>query len=129
MLEDRQGKLARQLAQLVAVLGDQNDTGVVPERCRPAILGTPGVTAYPAGSYIHTVTIDHDSGVPVYTQLAEILRRQIDSGAIARRVPSIKSLSQEYGVSHVSTERALGVLKEEGLIHSAIGKRFFVTGR
>jgi DNA-binding GntR family transcriptional regulator len=75
------------------------------------------------------VTIDHDSGVTVYTQLAEILRRQIESGAIARRVPSIKSLTQEYGVSHVSTERALGVLKDEGLIHSVIGKGFFVTGR
>jgi DNA-binding GntR family transcriptional regulator len=32
-------------------------------------------------------------------------------------------------VSHVSTERALGVLKNEGLIHSVIGKGFFVTGR
>lgn len=75
------------------------------------------------------MTIDHDSGVPVYTQLAEIIRRQIESGAIARRVPSIKSLCQEYGVSHVSTERALGVLKDEGLIYSVIGKGFFVTGR
>jgi DNA-binding GntR family transcriptional regulator len=81
------------------------------------------------GSYIRTVTIDHESGVPVYMQLAEILRRQIESRAIDRRVPSIKSLSDEYGVSHVSTERALGVLRDEGLIHSVIGKGFFVTGR
>jgi DNA-binding GntR family transcriptional regulator len=42
---------------------------------------------------------------------------------------SIKSMGQEYGVSHVSTERALGVLKDEGLIYSVIGKGFFVTGR
>lgn len=73
------------------------------------------------------MTIDHESGVPVYAQLAEIIRRQIESGDIARRVPSIKSLCQEYGISHVSAERALGILKEEGLIYSAIGKGYFVT--
>jgi GntR family transcriptional regulator len=73
------------------------------------------------------VTINHESGVPVYAQLAEIIRRRIESGDIATRVPSIKSLGQEYGVSHVSTERALGILKEEGLIYSAIGKGYFVT--
>jgi hypothetical protein len=29
------------------------------------------------GSYIRTVTTDHESDVPVYAQLAEVLRRQI----------------------------------------------------
>lgn len=65
--------------------------------------------------------------MPVYAQLAAILRRQIESGDIARRLPSIKSLGQEYGISHVSVERALSILKEEGLIYSAIGKGYFVT--
>lgn len=40
VLEDRQRKLASQVGQLVAVLGDQDHAGVVPERCRPSILGT-----------------------------------------------------------------------------------------
>jgi len=72
------------------------------------------------------VTIDHDSGVPVYRQLADILRRRIEAGDITNRVPSIKTLSQEYGVSHVSVEKALAVLKEADVIYTTVGKGSFV---
>jgi DNA-binding GntR family transcriptional regulator len=41
-------------------------------------------------------------------------------------VPSIKTLSQQYGISHVSVERGLAILKEEGLVYSAMGKGYYV---
>ncbi len=71
--------------------------------------------------------LDHDSGEPLYLQLADLLRRQIDRGELTSRVPSVKTLSQDHGVSHVTTEKALAVLRDEGLIRSVIGKGFYVV--
>lgn len=78
---------------------------------------------------VASVTIDHDSRVPVYMQLAGIIRDQIESGVIARRVPSIRSLREEYDVSQASVVHALAVLREEGLVEAVIGKGFYVVGR
>lgn len=71
--------------------------------------------------------IDHDSATPVYVQLANIVRSQIRDGVITNRVPSIRTLSEEYGVSHVSAAKALDVLKAEELIVSVRGKGAFVN--
>ena len=73
--------------------------------------------------------LDHDSGEPLYLQLADLLRRQIDRGELTSRVPSVKTLSQDHGVSHVTTEKALAVLRDEGLIRSVVGKGFYVVKR
>ena len=72
--------------------------------------------------------VDHDSPLPLHEQLATLLRDQIRSGALKRRVPSILSLAQEHGVSHRTAARALTTLKDEGLIMPVRGKGFYVTG-
>jgi DNA-binding GntR family transcriptional regulator len=74
------------------------------------------------------LVVDHDSPLPLHEQLATLLRDQIRSGALKRRVPSILSLAQEHGVSHRTAARALGTLKDEGLIIPVRGKGFYVTG-
>lgn len=73
------------------------------------------------------MSIDHDVEEPLYLQLAAILRGQITSGELERRVPSVKSLTQEYGVAQGTAERALAVLREEGLIRSRMGRGHFVV--
>ena len=60
-------------------------------------------------------------------QVAELLRQQIKDGTLAARVPSVKSLSQEHGISHITAEKALAVLRDEGIIHSVIGKGYYVV--
>jgi DNA-binding GntR family transcriptional regulator len=45
------------------------------------------------------------------------------------RVPSGKTLSQERGISHNTAEKALDVLKREGLVRTAIGKGTYVIDR
>ncbi|MGH3192628.1 MAG: GntR family transcriptional regulator [Streptosporangiaceae bacterium] len=70
--------------------------------------------------------VDHDSSVPLYLQLAAILRRQIEAGELVSRVPSVRTLAQEYGVSHITAGKALSVLREEGLIESVRGKGAYV---
>jgi len=73
------------------------------------------------------VTLDHEAETPLYRQLAAILRDRIASGQIARRVPSVKSLTQEFGIAQGTAERALAVLREDGLIRSAMGRGHFVV--
>ena len=46
----------------------------------------------------------------------------------AKRLPSAKTLSQDHGVSHITAERALTILKDEGLITPVIGKGYYVAG-
>ena len=75
------------------------------------------------------MVIDHDSATPLYLQVADLLRRQIEDGALTARLPSVKSLSQEHGVSHITAEKALAVLRDEGIIHSVIGKGYYVVER
>jgi GntR family transcriptional regulator len=74
------------------------------------------------------VKIDHESSTPLYVQLAALVRARIEDGTIAKRLPSVKTLSQEHGVSHITAERALTTLKDEGLITPVIGKGYYVAG-
>jgi DNA-binding GntR family transcriptional regulator len=74
------------------------------------------------------VGIDRDSSTPLYVQLAALLRAQIEDKAITTRLPSVKTLSQEHGVSHITAERALTILRDEGLITAVIGKGYYVAG-
>jgi GntR family transcriptional regulator len=73
--------------------------------------------------------LDHESNVHLYRQLAGELRRQIASGEIPvhRPIPSKKTLVQVYGVSAGTVERALDVLKDEGLLETVQGRGLFVT--
>jgi GntR family transcriptional regulator len=72
------------------------------------------------------VSIDHDSPEPVYAQLAAIIRAQIADGRLTSRIPSVRTLAQEYGVSHITADKALTVLKQEGLVVSVRGKGAYV---
>lgn len=60
-------------------------------------------------------------------QLAAVLRAQIEAGEIERRVPSVKTLTEEYGIAQGTAERALAVLRDEGLIRSRMGRGHFVV--
>ncbi len=71
--------------------------------------------------------IDPDLPVSLWEQLAGILRDKVARGELTGRVPSIKSLSQEYGVSTRTTERALTTLRDEGLLVSLHGKGYYVA--
>lgn len=69
----------------------------------------------------------HDSPVPLYVQLANLLRDGITTGTLTGRIPSIKGLSQEHEVSTRTVERALEILKDEGVVVAVVGKGFYVA--
>jgi DNA-binding transcriptional regulator YhcF (GntR family) len=72
------------------------------------------------------VTVTPDEPTPLYQQLAAILRGQIERGELTGRVPSIKTLAQTHGVAMGTAERALTILRDEGLITMVIGRGAFV---
>ena len=76
-------------------------------------------------SYVDHVIDDNLPAAP-YRQLAGILRDRIASGEIAGRMPSEKTLTQEYGVAQGTVRRALDLLREEGVIVTLQGVGSFV---
>jgi GntR family transcriptional regulator len=78
--------------------------------------------------YVRHVSIDHESAVPPYRQLAAILREQIRSGELApgATVPPVKRLRAEYGVAETTARKAVALLRDEGLVETVMGWGSFV---
>lgn len=74
--------------------------------------------------------IDHEGLRAPYLQLADILRKRIADGVIppGRRIPSQTELEDEFGLSRNTIKKALGLLKDEGLVETAPGRGLFVKG-
>jgi GntR family transcriptional regulator len=67
-------------------------------------------------------------GLPLYAQLAEILRTQIGDGRYrpSDRLPGEPVLTRMYGVSRATVAKALEQLEAEGLVRRRQGKGTFV---
>lgn len=72
--------------------------------------------------------LDPDGPVPLYQQLADVLREQIETGELLpnRPVPSELTLQQTYGVSRDTARHSLKVLRESGLVTTIRGKGTYV---
>src|SRR5690349_18223044 len=77
------------------------------------------------------VVIDPESATPVYVQLANMLRQGIQDGTYPpdRALPSIRTLQQTYEVADGTVQKALRILKDEGLAQTVPGRGVFVTRR
>ncbi|HBX71288.1 MAG TPA: hypothetical protein DEH25_18405 [Chloroflexi bacterium] len=75
-------------------------------------------------------TINKQSRIPFYYQLADILRDVIQESASETKtefLPSENELVQTYQVSRSTVRQALNLLEREGLIHKAKGKGTFIA--
>jgi GntR family transcriptional regulator len=86
-------------------------------------LQPPGKAGY------HHVMITRGTPVPPYRQLAAIIRGQIESGELAagQQLPSVIKLAAEYDVAVPTVRKAIGLLKDEGLVTGVAGYGTFVT--
>jgi GntR family transcriptional regulator len=75
--------------------------------------------------------LDRTAPEPLYRQLADLIRGQIERGELRPRtaIPSIESLAAEHELSAVTVKQAIDVLKREGLVHGVPGKGTFVAER
>lgn len=77
------------------------------------------------------VQLDHDSPVPLYRQIAKLLRDDIENGTYppGSTIPSVKSIEQDTGCTHVTVRKGIAILAEEGLVVVVPGKGTFVARR
>lgn len=66
---------------------------------------------------------------PLYLQLADLLRQEIERGTLRRGepIPTEAELCQRYEISRATVRQALGVLVDEGLIVRRRGRASFVA--
>jgi GntR family transcriptional regulator len=69
-------------------------------------------------------TLEPASGVPIYRQLIEQVRRLVASGHLApgAELPSVREVAAEYTVNPTTISKAYGLLELEGLIQRNRGK-------
>jgi GntR family transcriptional regulator len=94
-----------------------------------ACRGNKGDSGYKARvSYVRNVSIDMFSAVPLYRQLADIIRGPIESGELQRLdpLPSEATLEQDFGVGRDTVRKALAVLREENVIFTIQARGSFV---
>ncbi len=73
--------------------------------------------------------VDHHDPIPVYQQLAAIIRGQIERGELALRsaLPSESYLQQRYGVSRGTARKAVEMLRSEGIVYTVPQRGTYVA--
>lgn len=75
------------------------------------------------------ISLDRESSVPVYRQIQNFLREQIQSGALPpeAQLPATRELAASLGVSRTTTINAYAELEAEGLVYGRHGSGTFVA--
>lgn len=77
-----------------------------------------------------TATRSPSSTLPIYRQVENFLRGQIESGTLQSgdMLPSVKELCDQFGgINHLTVRQAIKNLAEENLVRSVQGRGSFVT--
>jgi GntR family transcriptional regulator len=75
------------------------------------------------------MTIKKNSPIPIYYQLAETIREQIDSGELqpGEQLPSERELSEQHAISRMTARQALSYLVRQGRLVAKPGIGTFVA--
>ena len=75
------------------------------------------------------IPLDRNISVPLYRQIEQFLREQLQSGALGpnTRLPSSRSLATGLGVSRIVVANAYAELESHGLVYSQRGSGTFVA--
>lgn len=76
------------------------------------------------------IILSNSSDKPIYEQISSQVKAQILSGTLAAgaKLPSIRALASDLGVSVITTKRAYADLEAQGFIETVQGKGSFVAG-
>jgi DNA-binding transcriptional regulator YhcF (GntR family) len=77
----------------------------------------------------YDLRINHDSEIPKYKQVVELIISDIESGIFktGQRIPSINETSEEFLLSRDTVEKAYVYLKKKGILSSVRGKGYYVN--
>jgi GntR family transcriptional regulator len=70
------------------------------------------------------------SGVPIYRQLIDQVRRMVASGQLTpgTALPSVREVAADYTVNPTTISKAYSLLESEGLLQRNRGKPMTITG-
>jgi GntR family transcriptional regulator len=76
------------------------------------------------------IELDHHSGVPIYRQLMEQVRRQIMGGQLpeGEKLVSVRELARLLKVNPMTVSKAYTLLEMEGILERRRGVGLFVAG-
>lgn len=76
-------------------------------------------------------TLDPHSGIPIYRQLLEQVRRMVASGQLkaGAELPSVRDLALAHAVNPMTVSKAYGLLEAEGLLQRNRGRPMTVAPR
>jgi DNA-binding transcriptional regulator YhcF (GntR family) len=76
------------------------------------------------------ITFPRDAIKPKYRQLAESILNLIDEGVLKKgdQVPSLSYMIKNFNLSQDTILAAYNDLKSKGIIHSQVGKGYFISG-
>ncbi|QGK71603.1 GntR family transcriptional regulator [Allosaccharopolyspora coralli] len=75
--------------------------------------------------------INQQGAQPLSAQIEEDLRRQITAGEVqvGAKLPSLRSLAEDYGVAELTVHVAVKKLQHEGVLTSVSGRGTFVSAK
>jgi DNA-binding GntR family transcriptional regulator len=74
---------------------------------------------------VTAVPIDPDSPDWPYVQVSEMIRARVVDGRWGPKLPTRQQIANELDVSHMTVQRAVDLLKEEGFLYSVPGRGVF----
>lgn len=77
---------------------------------------------------LDNLTLDPASDAPLYAQLKEALRKQLERGAFSEsgRLPTMRDIAEAAGVALRTVNLAVNELRDEGLVTARVGRGVFV---
>jgi GntR family transcriptional regulator len=76
------------------------------------------------------LTVDPRSGVPIYLQVIEQVKRSVALGVLAagEQLPTVKQLALDLTINPNTVSKAYQLLERDGVIETAAGRGSFVKG-
>src|SRR5215472_12311821 len=77
------------------------------------------------------LTLDRQSDLPLYRQVAQQIRELIRSGVLSPgcRLPTVRQLAVDHGLTRLTVQSGYAELQAQGLIESYVGRGTFISGR
>lgn len=76
------------------------------------------------------IDLSRGTEIPLYRQLQAALSRRIKGGELTHgtRLPSVRAMAKDLGVSLITVVQAYDALAADGLVHASVGTGTFVRG-